>query len=72
MSNIIPINEIETWLIRKFDNYEVQSDVSRNSQEFLLRKQSLSTGLWKTWTVSLNNSFVLNLNLRWKLPREIS
>ena len=39
---------------------EVWSNVSnRSHQESFMQNQSLSTGLWKTWTVSLNNLFVL-------------
>ena len=70
MTNIT-INEIKTLIIRKFADYEVQSDASRSSKELFLQKEALSTGLWKTWTVSLNNVFALNQNLGWKFPQKL-
>ena len=44
MTNIT-INEIKTLIIRKFADYEVQSDASRSSKELFLQKEALSTGL---------------------------
>ena len=48
----ITINEIKTKVIRKFANYEIQSDLPEADNSMFLRKQSL------------NNFFVLNLYLR--------
>ena len=58
MTNIT-VNVIEAEIIKKFadvlkNSYcEIQSSVSKSSHQWLsLRKQSLTTALWKTWTAS--------------------